>query len=127
MSTAFRIALDGLQQVPVVMSTKTGARHRHLRQHHVEHEHHGQLPGLCTSTSIWETTDVNPITPFIATREGATLGSDISLYGAPLDLRRYTERQVCHHASTEIAKIGAPMMTAAHRWHLCICCRLRRF
>ena len=31
-------------------------------------------------TSNWETTDANPISPFIATFAGATLGSDVPLY-----------------------------------------------
>jgi serralysin len=29
--------------------------------------------------SNWETTDVNPITPFVATLAGATLGADVPL------------------------------------------------
>ena len=36
--------------------------------------------GSRTLTSNWETTDANPITPFIATLAGAMLGSDVPLY-----------------------------------------------
>ena len=36
--------------------------------------------GSRTLTSNWETVDANPITPFIATLAGATLGSDVPLY-----------------------------------------------
>ena len=36
--------------------------------------------GSRTLTSNWETTDANPITPFILTLAGATLGSDVPLY-----------------------------------------------
>jgi trimeric autotransporter adhesin len=36
--------------------------------------------GSRTLTSNWETTDVNSITPFVATLAGATLGADVPLY-----------------------------------------------
>src|SRR4029453_1911669 len=36
--------------------------------------------GSRTLTSNWETTDVNPITAFVATLAGATLASDVPLY-----------------------------------------------
>ena len=39
-----------------------------------------QADGSRTLTSSWETTDANPISPFIATFAGATLGSDVPLY-----------------------------------------------
>jgi serralysin len=139
MSTAFRISLDGAQQVPVAMSTKSGLGTAifdsttssmsvtvnfqgfdwgpllgqasqtpgttcdDVTGVHIHNAARGANGGIVldwpgggdaddfavsgvladgsrTLTSNWETTDVNPITAFVATLAGATLGSDVPLY-----------------------------------------------
>ena len=108
MSTAFRISLDGAQQVPVVMSTASGlgtaifssANTSMTIRVNVRGLDWGpllmqppetpstlddingvQMDGSRNVTSIWETTDNNPITPFAPTFEGATtLGADVPFY-----------------------------------------------
>jgi Ca2+-binding RTX toxin-like protein len=138
MSTAFRISLDGAQQVPVVMSTASGlgtaifdsatssmsitvnvqgldwgpllsqasqtmTTADDVNGVHIHNAARGVNGGIVldwpgggdaddfavsgvlvdgsrTLTSNWETTDVNPITSFVATLAGATLGADVPLY-----------------------------------------------
>jgi Ca2+-binding RTX toxin-like protein len=138
MSTAFRISLDGAQQVPVLMSSKSGLGTaifdsatssmsftvnvqgldwgpllgqpsqtpdtaddiNGVHIHNAARGVNGAIvldwpgggdaddfavsgvlaDGSRTLTSNWETTDVNPITPSVATLAGATLGADVPLY-----------------------------------------------
>ena len=138
MSTAFRIALDGAQQVPVVMSAATGLGVAifdstttslsvtvnvkgldwgpllgqpsetpsvldDVNGVHIHNAARGANGGIVldwpsggdaddfavsgvladgsrTLTSNWETTDVQPITPFAATFAAAMLGADVPFY-----------------------------------------------
>ena len=138
MSTAFRIALDGAQQVPVVMSSATGlgvaifdsattslsvtvnvkgldwgpllgqpsetpSLLDDVNGVHIHNAARGANGGIVldwpgggdaddfavsavladgsrTLTSNWETTDVQPITPFAATFAAAMLGADVPFY-----------------------------------------------
>ena len=138
MSTAFRISLDGAQQVPVVMSSATGlgvaifdsaTTSLNVTVHvkgmdwgpllgqpsetpsvlddvngvHIHNAARGANGGIVldwpgggdaddfavsavladgsrTLTSNWETTDVQPITPFAATFAAAMLGADVPFY-----------------------------------------------
>ena len=138
MSTAFRIALDGAQQVPVVMSSATGlgvaifdsattslsvtvnvkgldwgpllgqpsetpSLLDDVNGVHIHNAARGVNGGIVldwpgggdaddfavsavladgsrTLTSNWETTDVQPITPFAATFAAAMLGADVPFY-----------------------------------------------
>jgi serralysin len=138
MSTAFRISLDGAQQVPVVMSSATGlgvaifdsaTTSLNVTVHvkgmdwgpllgqpsetpsvlddvngvHIHNAARGANGGIVldwpgggdaddfavsavladgsrTLTSNWETTDVQPITPFAAAFAAAMLGADVPFY-----------------------------------------------
>ena len=138
MSTAFRISLDGAQQVPVVMSSATGlgvaifdsattslsvtvnvkgldwgpllgqpsetpSLLDDVNGVHIHNAARGANGGIVldwpgggdaddfavsavladgsrTLTSNWETTDVQPITPFAATFAAAMLGADVPFY-----------------------------------------------